>query len=249
MLIQCDASALEVRVAAYLSQDETLIQEIIDGVDIHRRNQQMLKLPGWDIEDKFDEKFKEGRLKAKIFVFRLIYGGSAYSYANDPDFMSISKSEKYWQEAIDKFYSKYKGIKLWHESLVREAVERGKVISPTGREYRFEKKYDGTYKDTQIKNYIVQGTGADIMALARVSFFNRLKKLGYEDCLLVNTVHDSIVLDCLPEYLDEIGGMFHSVFEDIPKNFEKIFGTPYNVPMTCEVLYGNDWENMTEYKK
>lgn len=251
MLIQCDAAALEIRVAAYLSQDETLIQEIIDGVDIHRRNQQMLKLPGWDIEDKADPSFKEGRLKAKIFVFRLIYGGSAYSYANDPDFMNISKSEKYWQEAIDLFYSKYKGIKLWHDKLIREAVERGKVISPTGREYRFEKKYDGTYKDTQIKNYIVQGTGADIMALARVSFYNRLKKLGYKECLLVNTVHDSIVVDMNEKTCDNkvIAKLFHDVFRDIPANFEKLFGKPFNVPMTCEVLYGSNWEDMEEIKE
>lgn len=231
--MQCDASALEIRVAAFLSQDPVLIKEIVDGIDLHTDNQTRFGLPS--------------RLIAKIFVFRLLYGGSAYSYANDPEFMDISRSEKFWQGVIDAYYDKYKGIKAWHTKLVREAVETGKVISPTGREYRFE-KYNGSIKDTQVKNYIVQGTGADLMALARVSFYNRIKRLQMKDCLLVNTVHDSIVVDTIPDNLETIGDTFHSVFYDIPKNFEKLFLSEFNVPMTCEVLYGDNWEDMKEYK-
>ena len=236
MLIQADAAALEIRVAAFLSQDETLIREIVEELDIHTDNQTRFGLPS--------------RLIAKIFVFRLLYGGSAYSYANDPEFMTISKSEKYWQGVIDAYYEKYKGIKKWHIKLVREAVETGKVVSPTGREYIFQ-KYNGNYRDTQIKNYVVQGTGADIMALARVSFFNRLKKLNYKDCLLVNTVHDSIVLDINEKVCDNrvIAKTLHDVFQDIPANFKKLFGVEFNVPMTCEVLYGSNWENMEVINK
>ena len=235
MLMQADAAALEIRVAAYLSQDETLIREIVEELDIHTDNQTRFGLPS--------------RLIAKIFVFRLLYGGSAYSYANDPEFMTISKSETYWQKVIDAYYEKYDGIKRWHVRLLREAVETGKVISPTGREYVFQ-EYNGSYKDTQIKNYVVQGTGADLMALARVSFHNRLKKLNYKDCLLVNTVHDSIVLDYNEKVCDTntLAQLFHDVFRDLPKNFEKLFLTPFNVPMTCEVLVGSNWENMEEIK-
>lgn len=222
--------------AAFLSQDPVLIQEIRDGADLHTDNQNRFGLPS--------------RLIAKIFNFRLLYGGSAYSYANDPEFMSISKSDKYWQEVIDAYYDKYKGIKEWHKKLVKEAVEKGRIISPTGREYRFE-KYNGNIKDTQVKNYIVQGTGADLMALARVSFYNRIKKLGLKECLLVNTVHDSIVVDINPKVCDNkvVARTMHEVFDDLPKNFEKLFLTPFNVPMECEVLQGEDWENMVEIKK
>ena len=222
--------------AAFLSQDPVLIQEIRDGADLHTDNQNRFGLPS--------------RLIAKIFNFRLLYGGSAYSYANDPEFMSISKSDKYWQEVIDAYYDKYKGIKEWHKKLVKEAVEKGRIISPTGREYRFE-KYNGNIKDTQVKNYIVQGTGADLMALARVSFYNRIKKLGLKECLLVNTVHDSIVVDINPKVCDNkvVARTMHEVFDDLPKNFEKLFLTPFNVPMECEVLCGEDWENMVEIKK
>lgn len=245
MLVQADAAALEIRVAAFLSQDEVLIKEIVDGIDLHRTNQVTLRLPGWDLEDKSHPIYKAGRLAAKTFVFRLLYGGSAYSYAHDPDFTQISTSEKYWQNAIDTWYNKYRGIKQWHTRLVREAIETGKVVSPTGREYKFQ-KYNGEYKDTQIKNYVVQGSGADLMALARVSFFNRMKKLNYTDCLLVNTVHDSILVDMDEKVCDTmvIAKTLHSVFEDIPANFKKLFGVEFNVPMAAEVLAGPNWEDM-----
>lgn len=231
MLVQCDASALEIRVAAFLFQDEVLIQEIKDGIDLHTDNQQRFGLPS--------------RLIAKILNFRILYGGNEFSFANDPEFIPISKSKEYWKDVIDKYYKKYQGIAKGHDSLIREAVTTGKVISPTGREYRFE-KYDGRVKDTQVKNYIVQGTGADIMALARVSFYNRLKKLNFKDCLLVNTVHDSIVVDCDEKTTDveKLITTMHEVFDDLPANFKKMFGVEFNVPMECETMVGLDWENM-----
>lgn len=231
MLIQCDASALEIRVAAYLSQDPILIQEIKDGVDMHTDNQQRFGLPS--------------RLIAKILNFRILYGGNEFSFANDPEFIPISKSKEYWKGVIDEYYKKYKGIAKWHDSLIREAVNTGKVVSPTGREYIFP-KYEGKIKDTQVKNYTVQGTGADIMMLARVSFFNRLKKLNYKNALLVNTVHDSIVMDVdeTTVDVDKIINTMHEVFDDLPANFKKLFGVEFNVPMQCEVQIGSNWQDM-----
>jgi DNA polymerase I len=230
MLIQCDASALEIRVAAYLSQDPVLIQEIKDGVDMHTDNQQRFGLPS--------------RLIAKILNFRILYGGNEFSFANDPEFIPISKSKEYWKGVIDEYYKKYKGIAKWHEALIREAVNTGKVVSPTGREYIFP-KYEGKIKDTQVKNYTVQGTGADIMMLARVSFYNRLKKLNYKNALLVNTVHDSIVMDVDSSVdVDKIVSTMHEVFDDLPANFKKLFGVEFNVPMACEVQIGSNWQDM-----
>jgi DNA polymerase I-like protein with 3'-5' exonuclease and polymerase domains len=233
-LVQADAVGLEIRVAAFLSQDPVLLTELRDGLDIHTDNQTRFGLPT--------------RLSAKVLVFRLLYGANEFSFANDPEFTVINKSKQYWKEVIEAYYSKYKGIKTWHTNLVREAVQTGKVVSPTGREYIFQ-KYNGEYKDTQIKNYVVQGTGADLMALARVSFYNRLKKLNLKDCLLVNTVHDSIVLDMVPEHVEVVGETLHNVFNDIPANFKKLFGVEFNCPMEAEVLVGEDWENMNVLNK
>ena len=232
MLMQADAAALEIRVAAFLSQDAVLIDEIVNGKDLHTDNQTRFGLPS--------------RLIAKVLNFRILYGGNEYSFANDPEFTTVSKSEKYWKEVIEAYYEKYKGIRQWHSKIIREVVETGQLVMPTGRVYKFE-KFDRGYKDTQIKNFGVQGSGADIMAIARVSAYNRIKKLGYGDrCLFVNTVHDSIILDYDEKvcYTDTLVKTFHEVFNDLPLNFEKLFGVEFNVPMSAEVQIGKDWKNM-----
>lgn len=191
------------------------------------------------------------RLIAKIFVFRLIFGGSAYSYAMDPDFRDAGLSQKQWQKVIDQFYAKYPDLYKWHISLVEEVTRTGFVTIPTGREFHYSpiKKPNGDidWPRTTILNYSVQGFGADLMMVARLSFANRLKAGGYKT-KLISTVHDSIVCDSPDDEYLRIVKLFHEVFADIPKNFEKIFGVELNVPMKCEVLIGSNLKEMKEIK-
>ena len=233
MLIQGDASALEWRCAAYLSQDQIAMKEIYDNIDQHTDNQLRFGLPS--------------RLIAKTFVFRLIYGGSAYSYANDPNFAEVSKSEKFWQGVIDEFYNKYKGLHKWHIKLMQEATTTKMVKLPTGRIYQFEpelRRGEKVFPRTTILNYPVQGLGADLMTIARVSLYNRMRKLNYEKARLVNTVHDSIIIDCDRSHVSTLAKMMLDVFEDVPRNFNKLFGTEFNLPMKAEVQVGNNWKDM-----
>ena len=177
MLLQADAKALEWVCATYLSQDKTAIQEIWDGTDQHTDNQLRFGLPS--------------RLIAKTFVFRLIYGGSAYSYANDPNFTDVSKQESFWQNVIDEFYKKYSDLGKWHKEIVNQAMRDRQLTMPTGRVYKYEPdiKYGkAKWPRTKILNYPVQGLGADLMAIARVSLANRIKDM--QGIKLVNTVHD-----------------------------------------------------------
>lgn len=147
MLLNVDVKSLEVVVAAQLSGDKVLCQEIIDKVDIHDTNRIAFGLG----------EGKQGRLIAKIFKFRLIYGGSAYSYANDPDFRGVSTSQDFWQDVIDKYYTKYKGIKEWHKALLLEAQTNGRIIIPSGRYFPITPDYKKRepWPLTIIKNYPV----------------------------------------------------------------------------------------------
>jgi DNA polymerase I-like protein with 3'-5' exonuclease and polymerase domains len=231
VLLEADAAKLEVVCAAYLSQDPVLCQEIREGVDIHGNNQKRFNLPD--------------KVIAKIFVFRLIYGGSAFSYAKDKEFNWISDDPKYWQKIIDEFYNKYQGVAQWHESIVSTASKTGRLVMPTGRIYTFQpywKRDKWVWPRTTILNYPVQGLGADLLAIARVSAYRRLKG----KCLFINTVHDSIVVDVdnNPELCYDIWSEFNKVFDDIPENFEKLFGVEFNLPMRCESKMGVDWLNM-----
>jgi len=233
MLINVDAKQLEWVAAAYLSKDKIAYNEIKDpDFDTHEDNRKRLKLPT--------------RLIAKTFLFRLIYGGSSYAYAHDPEFTHVSTSDKYWQKIIDEFYSKYTGLHRWHGSLMREVVRTGKVVVPTGREYAYA-KIRGEWPRTTILNYPVQGLGADLMAIARVSLYNRLKpkKLSSK---LVCTVHDSIVIDSPKGEIDDVVTTVNGVWKDIPRNFYRLFGVEFDLPLRCEILVGSDWGNLEEYK-
>lgn len=236
-IVNADAKALEVFCAAYLSQDPLMIKELKEGLDMHTANQKAFGLPS--------------RLIAKILMFRILYGGSGYSFANDPDFSEVSSSEKFWNKKIEAFYEKYKVLKQWHIKIVQEVMSTGRLVMPTGRIYTFELKrdYRGELKapETTIKNFPVQGFGADMMAIARVSFARRFKASGIEG-IMVNTVHDSIVCDVADKYVDDVVQIFHEVFRDLPANFEKMFKVKFDLPMTVEVGVGLNFKELVEVK-
>ena len=231
MLIHLDVKSLELVTAAYLSRDEVLIAEITQGVDIHQNNKERFKLP-------------ERRI-AKIFVFRLIYGGQAYSYAHDTDFNYISKSIDHWQQIIDDFYKKYPQIAKWHENLVSKVLDTGQLVIPTRRVYSFPRDEVAAnlwFWRPKILNYPVQGLGADLVAIGRVSLWRRLQKSGLRNkVLFISTVHDSIDLDVLDTSMDLVYNVCRIAKEsimDIPRNFERLFKVPFDLPVGSEIGYG-----------
>lgn len=223
MLINADAKALEVLCAAFLSQDKILCEETIAGIDMHTVNQQVFGLPSRGI--------------AKILVFRILYGGTEFSFARDPEFAEVSTSEKFWKGKIDKFYEKYQGLAKWHADIIREATKTGFVQGPFGRKWPFSPDHKGNWPVTKIKNFIVQGTGADLMCIVRVSFARRFLQSDIKG-KLISTVHDSIVVDVENSEVDKTCRMFHEVFDDVPKNIERLFGCKFDLPSRCEVEFG-----------
>lgn len=239
MLVNIDAKGLEWVTVVWFAQDPVGMDEILTGVDQHSTNQVAFGLP-------------ERRI-AKIFVFRLIYGGSKWAYALDPDFNWISKDPKYWQGVIDKFYDKYKGISKQHAAWVREATTTGQLVMPTGRTFKFDryqnKRGEWEWPRTQILNYPVQGTGHDIVTIARVSLWKRIKNDNrLKDCVdFVSTVHDSIVLDIKASAeIVALAGLIRAVFADIPSNFRALFGVELNLPIQCEIKVGPNLSVMSE---
>jgi DNA polymerase I-like protein with 3'-5' exonuclease and polymerase domains len=231
MLVQIDAAQLEWRVLAWLSGDRVALDEINSGLDFHSKNQEVFGLPN--------------RLIAKIYLFRTIYRGSGWSFANDPAFMGVSPNPDFWDDINEKFYKKYYGINEWHYSLARLCAARKPIVSPLGREWLITPKDDGKLPWTVFTNYPVQGTGADIMMVARISLFRRLSKLS--QILLVSTVHDSIVLDCPEKDVPFIGELALSVMDDLPKNFRKLWGIDLPCTFPGEVKYGPTLANMKKF--
>lgn len=231
MIIQADVKGLEVATAAFLSQDQVLLAELWNKVDIHEVNQDTFNLPD--------------RLIAKTLKFRILYGGSGYAFSKDPEFKDVSTSAKYWDDVIERYYNKYKGIRLWHKSLVYEASTTGQIVCPTGRFFKFNKTPFGEWPVTQIKNYPVQGTGADLVSIARIEFYRLIKEKQIE-CLPVATVHDSIVVDCPFSSRDLVGRALDQSIRSIPKLFGERFGTVFNVPIYAEITAGPNFADLNE---
>lgn len=251
MLVNGDVKGLEVVVAAELSGDKILRQEIIEGVDIHEANRDRFKLGGEPyVPGESEEAYrarKQGRLIAKIFKFRLIYGGTAYSYANDSDFMEVSTSERFWQQVIDEYYAKYKGIQKWHKTLIDQAIRCGQLEIPSGRFYPITPDYSkkNPWPHTVIKNYPVQGFGADLVMLARLEARKQLRKRQLS-ALLISTIHDSIVADCPAEEVKEVGLILKEAVEAVPKLCKLTFGYDFSLPLTAEVQYGPNKKDMKD---
>jgi DNA polymerase-1 len=236
MYIQCDASQLEWRTALELSQDQVGIDEVINGEDTHAKNQAAFVLPS--------------RLIAKIFLFRTIFRGSGWSFANDPDFMHVSTSSEFWEDMNAKFYKKYHGLAQTHVDWASLVMEGKPIVSPLGRHWQIAmgKDYKGNTKIpwTVLSNYPVQGTGADIMMLARISARNRLAKLKIPHKARL-TVHDSIVVDTESKYAEQIKEVFEEVFSDLPSNIYKVFGYSWKVPLACECKFGLNLRDMKKF--
>lgn len=240
MLIQVDASQLEWRVALELSHDWVGINEIKEGQDTHSNNEKAFELPS--------------RLIAKIYLFRTIFRGSGWSFANDPDFMHVSSSPTYWDEVNEKFYKKYNLLDKKHKEWAELVVAGEPLVGPLGRFWPIsmgrDKRNQLFIPWTLLTNYPVQGTAADVMSVARVSFANRLKKLSHLHLVrLISSVHDSIVVDAPVEHLQEVTNLFFQVFDDLQGNIKKLFGYDWVTPLGCEVKYGPNMKQMTKIKR
>lgn len=232
MIVQVDAKSLEWCTYLYLSQDPVGIDEW-HGVlndptrnDIHRANQEAFKLPS--------------RLVAKVFLFRWIYRGSAFAYSRDPDFTGVSRKVDFWQDVIDRYYSKYKVLHQTHLNYIDTVKRTGQLTSPLGRIYSYEPRRvrgEMVWNESDITNWINQGLGADVMTIARILSKQKFDKYRLQS-KLVNSVHDSIVADCIEKEVQAVSEIFLDVFKELPKRVSQAYDINWNLPMMGEILVG-----------
>ena len=241
MLLKVDAAQLEWRVKVFLAQDQVgmrEIQEVDSGVrqSLHLENMELFRLPNKTV--------------AKNFLYRMIFAdafgeqgfkGPAYAYINDTNFSPTSKAISFWEGAIERFFGKYSGVYQHSVSIIREACERGEIISPSGRRYPYRTytKWDGTpeWPRTQMLNHIVQGFSADLMLLARRYIY---QNWNLDWGVLINTVHDDVEGDVHndPGTIYSASCLMENAFLEVPKMAKKWFDVDLNVEMRGEVKYG-----------
>ena len=220
-ILEADFAQLEFRTAAYLSQDEVAMKEIENGFDVHSYTAKVITEGGQKIS----------RQEAKAHTFAPLYGATGFGR---------TKAEATYYE---QFTEKYRGIGLWHTRLAKEAVTTGKIKTPSGREFSFPNvRRLGNGKVsyfTQIKNFPVQSFAtADIVPVILMEIDDRLN--DFKSCI-VNTVHDSIVIDVHPNEIQQVIDVISSVNNNMTDIINKQFNIKINVPLLLEAKIGNNW--------
>ena len=222
-VMEADFAQLEFRVAAFLSQDMTAIDEVTTGFDVHSYTAKVISDAGQPMS----------RQDAKAHTFAPLYGASGFGR---------SKAEAaYYQQ----FTKKYHGIAKWHESLAKEALNTSKITTPSGREFSFpdvtRRRYGGVTFFTQIKNYPVQSFAtADIVPISLIYIDKLLTANKLRSCV-VNTVHDSIVIDVHPQEKDKVLQVISAANCKLIEIINKRWGIDFNIPLLLEAKIGPNW--------
>lgn len=224
-ILSADYSQVELRLLAHYSKDETLTNAFLNDIDIHSVTAS--KIFGVGIE----EVTKEQRRKAKTVNFGIVYGQTRYGLAQTLD---ISPYEA--QELINKYFETYPKISQYINSTLEFAQSNGYVETLYGR-----KRYLGVQlnsRNAKIREFAqraainapLQGTGADIIKIAMVDFYNKLK--NYKSKIILQ-IHDELVLEVKKDELEDIKKL---VVESMELN------QPLSVPLKVEVAFGKTWK-------
>jgi DNA polymerase-1 len=243
-IVQVDLSQIEWRNAAWLSQDEVMISEINSGVDQHIAT--VKDLMELEFISKDDPKSKDNRTKAKVFNFRMIYGGSEWGFYLDVDMPKFSI--KKWRRTIRAFFDKYSGLEAFHKKCVKFVWKNGFLKLPTGRWFKFNKGMlkDGSYgyRINQIKNYPTQGmSGGDLLPLMAVIIRRGIRKMGLK-ALMILTVHDSILFDCPADEIEKLKKLCYDIGNNLNTYIQNYYGIDWNVNLECEVEIGDNYGEM-----
>ena len=220
-ILEADFAQLEFRAAAFLSQDGVAIEEVSTGFDVHSYTAKVITEAGQPTN----------RQDAKAHTFAPLYGATGYG--------RTPAEAKYYTH----FTEKYQGIGLWHTRLAKEALNTGVIRTPSGREFAFpdvERKASGRVSHfTQIKNYPVQSFAtADIVPIALLHIEGLLSDI--KSCI-VNTVHDSIVIDVHPDEEKAVIEAISNTNKELPNLIALRWGVNFNVPLLLEAKIGNNW--------
>ena len=222
-IMEADFAQLEFRVAAFLSQDQTALDEVATGFDVHSYTAKVISDAGQPIS----------RQDAKSHTFAPLYGASGFG--------RTQAEAAYYKQ----FTKKYSGIGKWHEALAKEALNTGKIRTPSGREFAFpdvqRRRFGGVTYFTQIKNYPVQSFAtADIVPISLI-YIDKLMGVNQMWSCIVNTVHDSIVIDVHPDETKKVLKVIDRTNEMLTSLVNKKWNIDFNVPLLLEAKIGDNW--------
>ncbi|MDD5426047.1 MAG: DNA polymerase [candidate division Zixibacteria bacterium] len=223
VLMAADYSQIELRILAHYSEDKGLIEAFRKGEDIHTRTAAEV----YDVA--FDRVTPEMRRAAKTANFAVIYGVSAYGLSQQTE-LDLTQSRDF----IDTYFARYPGISKYIDDMKTFARGKGYVTTLYNR-----RRYlpDINSKNFSIRQFAertaintpIQGSAADIIKVAMLKIYDRMKKMKSR---MVLQVHDELVFDVHNDELAELKLIVKDGMEKVIK---------LKVPLVADIGVGHNW--------
>ncbi|MEG0890547.1 MAG: DNA polymerase I [Bacteroidales bacterium] len=224
-IVSADYSQIELRLMAHLSGDIGLIEAFNQNKDIHTATAAKV----FKIEET--EVSKEQRSRAKVANFGIIYGISAFGLSQR---LGMTRTDS--KELIEEYFKNYPGVKEYMNNMIEKAKKEGYVESIYGRK-RFLPDINSknanvrSFSERNAINAPLQGSAADIIKVAMINVYNRLKAENIKSKMVLQ-VHDELVFDVLPNELNAIKIIVKEEMEKVIK---------LHVPLIADCGSGNNW--------
>lgn len=178
-----------------------------------------------------EEVTKELRSKAKAVNFGIVYGISDFGLAGQ-----IHSSRKEAKQYIEQYLEKYHGIRQFMTDVVDEAKEKGFIVTMYNRrryipELKSKNFMVRKFGDRVAMNTPIQGSAADIMKIAMINVYRKLKEENLNSKLVLQ-VHDELLIESDISEKDKVKDILVSCMENAAKLL---------VPLKVEVEEGKDW--------
>lgn len=239
-IVEADLSQAELRIAACMSGDPTMIGIYREGGDIHKATALIIKGVTMEQFEHLDKKEqKELRQKAKAVNFGFLYGmgwRKFIGYAKTQYNVTFTDAEA--KTIRVNFFKKYKRLTQWHEKMREFAVEHKMVRSFSGRIRHLPmidspEEFIQQEAGRQAINSPVQefGSTLGVMALGRMN-----EEIDSENMQVVGFIHDAIVAYVKCEYVDWGMRTLKSYMQTNP--VRECFGIDLQVPIVADVGFG-----------
>ena len=225
LILSADYSQLELRILAHISECQELIDAFVNDEDIHTK-------VAADIHGiPESEVTKHMRSMAKAVIFGIVYGISGFGLGEN---LHISRSDA--NKFIEKYYELYPGVKNYMTNIVKEAYETGQVKTMFGRIRKIDELKDSKYVvrtmgERMALNTPIQGTSADIMKMAMIEVYKKLKENNLKSKMILQ-VHDEIIIDAVNEEIPKLKELVKDTMENVVK---------LSVPLKIEINTGINW--------
>ena len=225
LFFSADYSQIELRLVADLSGDPTMVDAFRNNLDIHAITAAKI------YHEPLEKVTPDQRRKAKTANFGILYGISAFGLSER---LQIPRAES--KMLIDGYFATFPGVRDYIERNVTQAKEKGYVTTLFGRrrmlpDINSRNAVVRSFSERNAVNAPIQGTAADIIKIAMVSIFNKMKQEGLRSKMILQ-VHDELNFDVVPAEAERVQQIAVECMQNAYHG---------NVPLTASHAIATNW--------